>query len=313
MKVLGINSFTHDVAVCLITKKKPLYMIEEERISRIKHHNGIIFQGSPPYKAIELANFYGTPSKFGHSRSIYHSAKISNYPQMRFLEFSKSLDEKLKYTKFCNHHLCHAASAYYPSQFDKAYVFTLDSRGDGLSGTISIGEGNSIRKIYEIPGRSSVCEMYSHITNILGLGYRNEGSLMSLAAFGTNNNLLNGFFEWTGKSLLINDIPRFEQICLTNDSFEHKANVAASLQKSFENIVLTIISDICDDRKIKKLALAGGAFLNCLLNQRIAESGRWENVYVSPVAGDTGTALGAALLCLDEPKGFFIESRFLGG
>lgn len=308
--ILGVNSFTHDSAIALIDKNKPILLMEEERISRKKHHDGFIFDGSPPNNVINLVKKKYRYDKIAHSKDIDYSAMRSNILQMKFLNFAKSLDPNLKKTNFFNHHLCHAASAFFCSNYDTAYIVTLDSRGDGLSLTISFGQRNHIRKIFELPARTSICAIYSYVSELLGLGKRKEGSLMSLAAYGEEN-LTQSLFCWNGKSIIINS-NEIIQLAKKARKFSELSNIAYSVQKSFEETVLSIINDICIDRKIKNICLGGGGFLNCRLNMAINDTKRWDNIYIPPCAGDSGTALGAAILSLNEPSNFKLSNSFLG-
>ena len=308
--ILGVNSFTHDSAIALINNVEPILLIEEERISRRKHHDGFIFDGSPPNNVINLVKKNYRYDMIAHSSNIDYSAMRSNIPQMKFLDFAKSLDPNLKRTKFFNHHLCHAASAFFCSNYNTAYIITLDSRGDGLSLTISFGQKNHIRKIFEIPARTSICAIYSYVSELLGLGKRNEGSLMSLSAYGEEN-LTPSLFLWNGKSININS-NEILQLAKKARKFKELSNIAYYVQKSFEETVLSIINDICIDRKIKNLCLAGGGFLNCRLNMAINDTKRWDKIYIPPFAGDSGTALGAALLGVNEPSNFKLSNSFLG-
>lgn len=312
MTILGINSYTHDVSVVLIAEGEPILMLEEERLSRQRHHDGIIFGGTPPRQAIAEVLDSFTPDMICHSRAIDHSARSQNLPQKAFLEFAKELDPGLRNTRFCNHHLCHAASAFYCSGFQDAYVCTLDSRGDGLSCTVSIGKNQKIEKFVEIPARTSLCAIYSFTTELLGLGRRREGSLMGLAAYGRNPDLFPDLCKWTGYSFAIKGLSLLEKVAKESYEFEHKANVALSMQACFERAIVEMLQDVCSDKAIRKLALAGGGFLNCILTHKLSESNRWDDIFITPAAGDSGTALGAALLCLQEPQKFSFPHAFWG-
>lgn len=308
--ILGINSFTHDSSIALINEFEPLFLIEEERLSRIKHHDGFIFGGTPPIEAIDLVKKNYQIEIIAHSSDIDYSAMSNNIPQLKFLNFANSLDPGLKKTKFFNHHLCHAASSFFTSEYESAYIMTLDSRGDGLSLTISIGHNNTINKIFEVPARTSICSIYSYISELLGLGKRNEGSLMALASYG-NKNLAANLFYWTGYGININN-DQLIQYAKKAKKFTDFCNIAYSIQNEFENLVITIIDNICVDTNIQNLCLSGGGFLNCRLNKKIYESKRWKSIHIPPCPSDSGTALGAALLCLENPSDFKLAHAFWG-
>ena len=310
--ILGINSFTHDVSIALITPEHPILLLEEERFSRRKHHDGILFSGLPPYKILAEVPESAKLDRICHSRAIDHAAKRFNIAQNIFLDFAKELDPSLKISDFRNHHLCHAASTYYCSDFKNAYICTLDSRGDGLSSTISIGTGAKIEKLAEIPARSSICAVYSYATEILGLGRRKEGSLTGLAAHGKRYDLIPQLFKWSGYSFIIDGISTLENLARSATDFQQKADIAYSIQFSFANSIIEMLNDVCSDKSVNNLALAGGGFLNSRLNQVLAEYGRWQEIFVTPASGDSGTALGAALLALDEPDRFRLQHSFWG-
>lgn len=310
--ILGINSFTHDVATTLIAGCKPISIIEEERITRRKHHDGFVFGGYPPYACVEKTLNYSQEVRIGHSKEIDHSARTANIHQTMFLEYARSLDAKLENTFFFNHHLCHAASAIYCSPFESAYICTLDSRGDGLSSTISLANKTGIKKILEIPANTSICAVYTYAAELLGLGRRSEGSLMAMAGYGSNNASVHTLFEWTGHSILIKGIDDLEKMCSKAGSFNEKADIANLIQINFVNAVLKMIDDVCDDKTIRNIALSGGGFLNCALNKAILSCDRWNSGYISPLAGDSGTSLGAAILCMDNPRDFRLDNIYLG-
>lgn len=310
--ILGVNSYTHDISIALITTENPILLLEEERFSRQKHHDGIVFSGLPPYRVVtEVLNNF-VPSIICHSRAIDHSAKKFNIHQKTFLEFATELDSSLRKSRFYNHHLCHAASAFYCSNFDRAYICTLDSIGDGLSCTVSIGKGANIEKIVQIPARSSLCAIYSYTSELLGLGRRKEGSLTGLAAYGKKRDLFPQLFKWSGYSFIIDCIDYLEDLARASNDFPQKADIALSVQTSFTNAIIEMLKDVCTDKSITNIALAGGGFLNSSLNQCLAESGRWQEVFIIPAAGDSGTALGAALLALEKPHKFNFFHNFWG-
>ncbi|MCJ7507723.1 MAG: hypothetical protein MUO85_03195 [candidate division Zixibacteria bacterium] len=313
--ILGINSFTHDTSIALISSQNPLWLLEEERFSRIKHHEGLVYYGSPPYRTIARLKDYihdKIISRIAHVGAIDYSAASFNLPQRRYIEFAESLDPNLEKTVFLSHHKCHAASTFFCSGFDRALICVIDSRGDGISISFSKGVGNSIEGIREIGYGSSIASIYTYISELIGLGRRSEGKLMGLAAYGENDKLLTGIFEWNGHYISINR-NILDKAKINDDMpFEKKADVALSIQTEVENVILEAIDTVNAQVKEENLALAGGFFLNCRLVGRIRQRMRFKDIFVQPAANDAGTALGAALLCLEERRGFNFDSVLYG-
>lgn len=311
--ILGINSYTHDVAVALVSGERAVLVLEEERFTRRKHQDGFVFGGDGPLASLAEATTGRTDiAHIAHSHALDYSAGSHNYPQLRFRAFAEQLDPDRSRTQYHGHHRCHASSTYYGSGFDQAYVCTLDSRGDCVAASVSMGTGSDLRLLYECPATSSPCSVYSHVTELLGLGRRCEGNLMALAGHGHRDDLFPDLFAWTGHGIHVGSSATVVDAVARCDSFQDKADVARSVQATFEAAVDGMLLSVCTDARIRKLALAGGGFLNCSLNQRLSQSARWDVVYTVPLAGDSGTALGAALLELDDPTRFRLEHVFLG-
>jgi carbamoyltransferase len=312
MKLLGINSFTHDSAVAVVEGGEPLFLLEEERLSRRKHHDGFVFAGGAPSLALEEVRTLGPFDMIAHSHAVDHAAKDTNLAQLRFLEFARRLDPTFERTVFLQHHLCHAAAAFYCSPFTDAYVCTLDSRGDGLACLVARGTVRGLETVYEAPQTTSLCAVYSHATESLGLGRRQEGKLMALAAFGQRADLVPDLFRWTGFSFAVGSLDELGTRAAAAQDFQERADVALSVQQSFEDAVLAMLGDVCADDGPRDIALAGGGFLNVSLNGRVTASSRWDRVFVAPAAGDSGTALGAAMLAAPERTPIPLRTAFYG-
>ena len=313
MNVLGINSYTHDVSAGLVGDRGPLLLLEEERFSRVRHHDGFVFGGGPPTAALRSCldaceNDVGT---FAHARAIDHSAARHNIPQERLLAFAEALDPGLRKTRFIDHHTCHAASAFFTSGFGRAYVCTMDSRGDGISLTVSVGDKDKLARIIEVSANASICRVYSYVSELLGLGRRNEGSMMALAGLSEPDQTLPKFASWTGYGFAI-ETDGIAAAARQAISLRDKSRIAATVQSQLEEAVVTLLGEVCTDSSIVDIALAGGGFLNCTLNERLATCGRWRSVYVVPAPGDSGLALGAAILCLPNPSGFTMKHSYWG-
>lgn len=226
----------------------------------------------------------------------------SGYPhhlQKRF-KGAKIRDEQWH---FVDHHLSHAASAYFPSPYFNAAVLTLDGRGEVATTTYNVGNGNKLTRIGQVNMPHSLGLLFEKITEYLGfLHSSDEYKVMALASFGKPE-FLKDFREMIqimpGANYQINH-ERFEErfgpARLRNEPFtKHQFNVANSLQKALEETALQICSWLHKETKEENLCMAGGVALNCVMNARIRDRGPFKNIWAQPAAGDSGTALGAAI------------------
>jgi carbamoyltransferase len=203
---------------------------------------------------------------------------------------------------FVEHHIAHAASAFYPSPFKEAAVLTLDGRGELASTSYFVGNGNSLEKIGEVCMPHSLGMLYEKMTTYLGfLHSSDEYKVMALASY--------------GKPVYLEKFRSFIHIgengCYTIDDFSPEDafgparkkgatfeqrffDVAHSLQKVLEETVLTLVRWLHKETKQENLCMAGGVALNCVLNAVVRDQGPFKNIWVQPAAGDAGTALGAA-------------------
>nr|WP_295924847.1 carbamoyltransferase C-terminal domain-containing protein [uncultured Dyadobacter sp.] len=203
---------------------------------------------------------------------------------------------------FVNHHLAHAASAFFPSPYDEAAVLTLDGRGEKATTGYFIGKGNSLAEIDTVDMPHSLGMLYEKMTTYLGfLHSSDEYKVMALASYGKPVYLEdfrsiihigdNGQYtiddfdpgQWWGPGRRKDD--PFEQL-------HH--DIAHSLQKALEETVLQLVNWLHQQTGLDNLCMAGGVALNCVMNAVIRDSGPFKNVWVQPAAGDAGTALGAA-------------------
>lgn len=205
---------------------------------------------------------------------------------------------------FVNHHLSHAASAFYASPFDKAAIVTIDGRGEKATTTYAMGNGNRIAPIGQVEMPHSLGILYEQVTSFLGfLHSSDEYKVMSLASYGRPRYLTDfrraielgeeGRYTIDASRLWRRIGPaRLPGEPLTQ---RHK-DIAHSLQVALEEAVLEILQWLWGATGADNLCMAGGVALNCVLNGRIRDSGRFRNIWVQPASGDAGTALGAALL-----------------
>ena len=220
---------------------------------------------------------------------------------------------------FSEHHLSHAASAFYPSPFKEAIVLTADGVGEWGTTTVAIGKENELEILKEIQFPHSLGLLYSAFTYYTGFKVNSgEYKLMGLAPYGEpkykkliTDNLIDikddgsfkldqSFFEYstglkmTSKrfSKLFGNKPRNpEKEKLT----QFHMDIASSIQEVTEDIMLRITNSLANEYNIKNLCLAGGVALNCVANGKILRSGKFKNIWIQPAAGDAGGSLGAAL------------------
>lgn len=203
---------------------------------------------------------------------------------------------------FINHHLAHAASAFFPSPFTKAAVLTLDGRGEKATTGYFIGDGNQLKQLATVDMPHSLGMLYEKITTYLGfLHSSDEYKVMALASY--------------GKPVYLEDFRSIIHVGhdgqYTIDDFDPEQwwgpgrkkddpfgqlhhDIAHSLQKALEETVLKLADWLYQETQAENLCMAGGVALNCVMNAVIRDRGPFKNVWVQPAAGDAGTALGAA-------------------
>jgi carbamoyltransferase len=202
-----------------------------------------------------------------------------------------------------DHHSAHAAAAYYASGFDRALIVTLDGYGSGLAGSVSIGQGNNIRRIHAVEYPHSLGTFYEHVTSSLGFKpSRHEGKIVGLAAFGDPDILLKillgRIYQEPGNfRILENNNIYFSRYLST---LFPKVDVAAAYQRALEVVAVNYIKHYVTQTGLSTIVLAGGVAANVKLNQRIFEIPGVERIFVYPNMGDGGCGTGAALLACGE-------------
>ncbi len=221
-----------------------------------------------------------------HLQKRFHDAKITDWEW-----------------HFVDHHAAHAASAFFPSPYEEAAILTLDGRGEIASTTYGIGKGAEMTRINQVDLPHSLGLLYERITTHLGfLHSSDEYKVMALASYGEPRYAVefreiinvgnNGQYTITNENL----IDRFGPARLKDEPFTaFHFDLARSLQLVLEETVLKLVDYLYEVTKVPNLVMAGGVALNCVLNARIRDLGPFENVWVQPAAGDSGTALGAAM------------------
>tara|TARA_B100000686_G_scaffold306219_1_gene345452 strand:- start:7114 stop:8955 length:1842 start_codon:yes stop_codon:yes gene_type:complete len=355
MIILGISAFYHDSAACIIENGNIIASAQEERFSRKKHDanfpemaiNYVLSEREITVKEINYVVFYDKPLlKFERLLETYISVSPKGFPSFRkampvwikqklflknfILNWFKEKNENFSEVqiKFSEHHLSHAASAFYPSPFKNAVILTMDGVGEWATSSIAIGSSNGIEIIKELHFPHSLGLLYSAFTQYCGFRVNSgEYKLMGLSPYGEPKykeiilkNLIDlkndgsfqlnmDYFNYMTGLSMVND--KFENLfgkqARQPDDEMHQfyMDIAASVQNVTELVVLKIITFLSSINKSKNLCLAGGVALNCVANSKILQAKEFENVWVQPAAGDAGGALGAALA-------FYYENNGLG-
>jgi carbamoyltransferase len=346
MRLLGISAFYHDSAAALIEDGRIIAAAQEERFTRKKHDPGfpaqaisycldaagtslnridnVVFFEKPLIKFERLLETYlaNAPRGFRSFRlamPLWLKEKLFQKTNLEkaLSEFAStgSIGDKLL---FAEHHLSHAASAFFASPFGKAVVLTLDGVGEWATASVSIGRGNRLEMKREIRWPHSLGLLYSAFTYYTGFKVNSgEYKLMGLAPYGEPkyadlilDTLLDvkpdgsfwldqSYFDYaTGLTMTSRKFedtfggpPRREGEPLT----QRHMDLAASVQKVTEEILLRITRDLSQTYGIRNLCLAGGVALNCVANGKVLRDHQFDRVWIQPAAGDAGGALGAAL------------------
>ncbi len=345
--ILGISAFYHDSAACIILDGKIVAAAQEERFTRIKHDSQY------PKNAVEFVLSYANLKLSDLDHIVFFEKPFLKFERLLetyvafapkgFVQFSKAmptwLKDKLfqkkqlmshlkqhdgKFTDekklhFSEHHLSHAASAFFPSPFEEAIVLTADGVGEWATTTVAIGSGNSLEIKKEIHFPHSLGLLYSAFTYYTGFKVNSgEYKLMGLAPYGEPKyfdiirsklidikpdgtfRLDQNYFDYaTGLKMTSSKFNILFGQKERNSKFEELTqfhmDIAASIQKITEEIMLKLSKSLRNEFKIKNLCMAGGVALNCVANGKILKEKIFDNIWVQPAAGDAGGSLGAAL------------------
>ena len=368
MKILGISAFYHDSAIALLEGEHILFASQEERFSRIKHDSDfpkqslsyvtrnflennfknldyIVFFDKPFLKFERLIETYLYYSPFKGYESFQKSIPIwikEKLFQKDFIikEISKIFNvnksEVKKKLHFSEHHLSHAASAFFPSNFNSSAIITLDGVGEWATSTIGLGKENNISIIKEINFPHSLGLIYSAFTYFLGFKVNSgEYKLMGLAPFGKprfknriyenlievkedgsyflNQEFFNYSVGLTMTNSKFNDLFGIKQREPNDEIEQVHMDLASSIQEVLDEIIIKIARYTKELTGEKNLCLAGGVALNCVSNSKIIKEKIFENIWVQPASGDAGGSLGAALYfyydVLDNPRNFVNKNK----
>jgi carbamoyltransferase len=347
MYVLGISAFYHDSAACLLKDGEIVAAAQEERFTRKKHDAGfphyaiqyclkeagissgqianVVFYEKPFLKFERLLETYlafapkGFTS-FAKAMPLWIKDKLFQKSAL-VKALGETLGENINWQErllFSEHHLSHAASAYYPSPFESAAVLTLDGVGEWTTTSLAIGKGRELKVVKEIKFPHSIGLLYSAFTYYTGFKVNSgEYKVMGLAPYGEPR------YADLIKEKLITvaedgsfqlDMSYFNYatgLTMTNKKFDalfggpartseteltqREMDLSASVQKVTEDIVVQIARGIAEETGERNLCLAGGVALNCVVNGILLREKIFDNIWIQPAAGDAGGALGAAL------------------
>ena len=347
MYILGVSAFYHDSAACLINDGHIIAAAQEERFTRKKHdpdfpRNAISYcidEANISVAEIAHVVFYEKPfvkferlletylafapkgfRSFSSAMPLWIKEKL--FQKTIIIEhLSEVLDSKINWNDrllFSEHHLSHAASAFYPSPFKNAAILTLDGVGEWTTSSVAVGDGKSLKVLKEIYFPHSLGLLYSAFTYYTGFKVNSgEYKVMGLAPYGKPKyadlikeklvkvakdgsfQLDMSYFDYptglymTNKKFnaLFGAPPRKPESDLT----QREMDLAASIQKVTEEILIKMAKSIVKETGEKNLCLAGGVALNCVANGILLREKIFDNIWIQPAAGDAGGALGAAL------------------
>ena len=339
--ILGISGLYHDSAAAIVVDGRIVAAAQEERFTRIKHDanfpqnavayclreagltprevNHVVFYEKPYLKFQRLLDTYVQTAPAGF-RSFFKAMPVWLHEKLHTTrELRKALGgEHRGRFIFTEHHESHAASAFFPSPFERAAILTIDGVGEWATTTFGTGEGNRISLSHELHFPDSLGLLYSAFTYFCGFRVNSgEYKLMGLAPYGTpvyesvilkellelrddgSFRLNQKYFDYRGGLRMTSRVfaqlfggpPREPESPLTQREFD----LAASIQVVTERIVLRLAQQVHRLTGLSDLCLAGGVALNCVANGRLAREGPFKRIWVQPAAGDAGGALGAAL------------------
>ncbi len=373
--ILGLSAYYHDSAAALIRDGDIVAAAQEERFSRKKHDSAfpgqairycldeggitladvdeVVFYDKPLVKFERLLETYLSYAPSG-IRSFIAAMPVWLKEKLYLKSTLKSeladlggIDKKaLPLLLFAEHHQSHAASAFFPSPFEKAAVMCLDGVGEWATTTVWVGDGNQLTAEWEIDFPHSLGLLYSAFTYYTGFRVNSgEYKLMGLAPYGEPKYvdlILDNLIDLKEDGTFRLDMQYFNYctgLTMTNSKFDQlfgaparkpeteisqrEMDIAASIQKVTEEVVLRLAKAVRKETGCNKLCLAGGVALNCVANGELLRSGIFDDIWVQPAAGDAGGALGAALVVWhdrhngerkvnpgDNMKGSYLGPRF---
>lgn len=355
MHILGISAFYHDSAACVVTDGRIVAAAQEERFTRKKHDYSFpthavdycLREAGLSPEQLDLVAFYDKPwLKFERLLETYLSyapAGIRSFMLAMPLWLKQKLwmremikDELAGYegeVLFPEHHQSHAASAFYPSPFDRAAILTIDGVGEWATASWGTGNGNEIDIRYEMKFPHSLGLLYSAFTYYTGFKVNSgEYKVMGLAPYGEPRfvqKILDEVLHLKEDGSFWLNMKYFnycQGLTMTSEAFhelfggpprepeswlqQRDLDLAASVQAVTEEVMLRMARHVARETEEKALCLAGGVALNCVANGKILAERIFDRIWIQPAAGDAGGALGAALFAWHAHAG---ESRQIDG
>ncbi len=347
MHILGISAYYHDSAAALVTDGKIVAAAQEERFTRKKHDPAFpkeavkycVEEAGISLSDVDHVVFYDKPlltferlleTYLAYAPSGFSSFKAAMPVWLREKLFLKDLIKKeiaeirgckskeVDNVLFTQHHQSHAASAFYPSPFEKSAVMCLDGVGEWATTTVWLGDGNKLDLQWEIDFPHSIGLLYSAFTYFTGFKVNSgEYKLMGLAPYGEPKYvdlIYDHLIDVKEDGTFRMDMKYFNYangLTMTNKKFaevfggperkpetpisQREMDIAASIQVVTEEIVMKLARTVQKELNVDNLCLAGGVALNCVSNGRLLREGPFKNIWIQPAAGDAGGALGAAL------------------
>ena len=369
MLVLGVSALYHDAAAALVRDGQIVAAVQEERFSRLKHDPGL------PVQAIRYCLDAGGVGPEGVDVVAYYEKPLTSFVRVLttfaaigpkgFRTFPRAMEEGLRKklwasyeidralkqlgyglghrTVYADHHMSHAAAAFYPSPFDSACVLTFDGVGEWATSSIGLGRGRRIDLMAEMRFPHSLGLLYSAFTYHAGFRVNSgEYKLMGLAPYGRptyRDRILDELMELHDDGSFTLRLEYFDYLAgerMTNERFDllfdgpprrpespitrRDCDLARSIQEVVEEIVLRMARHGRELTGQSRAVLAGGVALNCVANGRLLREGPFEDIWVQPAAGDAGSALGCALWAWHEvcegarpaSNGDAMQGAFLG-
>lgn len=354
--ILGISAFYHDSAACLVRDGEIIAAAQEERFTRKKHDPGfpshavtycleeggitlgdlryIVFYDKPLVKFERLLETYlafapkGLQS-FVAAMPVWLKEKLflRNLLSKEFIALAPGIKQsELPQLLFGEHHESHAASAFYPSPYDKAVVLCMDGVGEWATTSAWLGEGNSLTPLWEIPFPHSLGLLYSAFTYYTGFKVNSgEYKVMGLAPYGEPKyvkaiydhvldlkpdgtfRLNMDYFNYCAGLTMTGD--KFDQVFggpprkPESKLTQREMDLARSIQEVTEEVMLRVTRTLHSETGVDYLCMAGGVALNCVGNGRILREGPFKGIWIQPAAGDAGGAVGAALTAWHQYDG----------
>ena len=355
--ILGISAFYHDSAAVLIIDGEIIAAAQEERFTRNKHDSGyphksidyVLSEAGLTLNQVDHVAFYDKPflkferlletyvafapkglKQFSMAMPVWLREKL--FLKGQLIKELKRLDKEFSAERllFGEHHLSHAASAFYPSPFEEAIVLTLDGVGEWATTAVTVGKGNKLDIVKEIYFPHSLGLLYSAFTYYTGFRVNSgEYKVMGLAPYGEpkyKNLIIEKLIDLKGDGSFHLDQSYFNYatgLTMTNKKFsdlfgesvrkpesdqltQFHMDIAASVQTVTEEVVLRMTRSLAKEYGTPNLCMAGGVALNCVANGKILRDQAFKKIWVQPAAGDAGGALGAALSVwhkeLDKPR-----------